>query len=429
MFNIKYNILALIGILIGFVSSILQIKTFGVSEQTDSYMIAFSIVFALNLFQLMLVEQFMFFYNDYKVHGIEKAQAFYRSVVTVGLVWGVLFYLCCTLLVDQIVYVFASGFQQGRLLLLKQYLYINLITTVFFPLNFVNDQLMNAEMKISVPYLLNIFPNLAIMLSYAYILFFGKNDIIICVYAHLAGFALSFVLRFLYISRFMRIPLRFEFNIEKLRPFITNSITMRFSHNMHNLIVNPITNNILSHLPSGSVSCYYYAEKFITILQSVMAGPSNIILGSKISFFWSNKDHHEIVKIIKYFLKIIPGLFIASFICVYFIIPYFFLFVSSSNVTARDIDVIQMVFILMALWQLIILFEAPFVRIILSSKDSKYLLLVNTQFIVLYFLLTRFLLGLYGIDAIPISCIMAQLVSVVLFVVFARRMMKKVMAQ
>ena len=76
MFNLKYNFLVGIQIIVGILNTALLMRIFGVSIQSDAYLLASSILVSLQGIQNKFIIQFIHFYNDEKVKSKGSANKF-----------------------------------------------------------------------------------------------------------------------------------------------------------------------------------------------------------------------------------------------------------------------------------------------------------------------------------------------------------------
>lgn len=74
MFNLKYNLLVLIQIIFSILNTVLLISNFGVSSESDAYLLSCSILAVFQLILVMPVMQFLPFYNEYKIVSVKKSQ-------------------------------------------------------------------------------------------------------------------------------------------------------------------------------------------------------------------------------------------------------------------------------------------------------------------------------------------------------------------
>ncbi len=423
MFNLKYNVLAMYQVVLGLLSSVLMLRVFGVSAQADTYLIACSIIASLQFIQIMFVEQFMFFYNDLKVQSRSSAQEFYNTAVTFSILTGVLFYILFTLSTAPLIKLFAFGLEGERFLLLKNILQILFVSTIMDSANVINQRLLNAEMRFSVSAIINSFQALFTVLLLLYLLVTVTSSIELIAGARITGSIVTCLAGFFVVRR-LGFPFRLRFRHPAMKAFLRNSLAMRFGHNLHNFLFNPITSNILSTLPNGYASYFYYAQRLQQIVGNVVVGPSYAVYQSKISTFWSQQDVAEIKRTIKKYLPVVTLAFVCSSLVMYFSIPTALGLVGSNRLTAFDTAYIQLMFLALSMWQLVVLVESPFVAVGVASKKSGIFIITNSLFIATYFISTILLANTAGIYSIPFGAVIGQMVNLVFYMSFCMTLLK-----
>jgi O-antigen/teichoic acid export membrane protein len=418
MFNFRYNLLAILQVSLSIINSVLLIRLFGVSYQTDSYLMAVAIIAALQLLQLMSVEQFMYFYHDLKVKSVEEAHNFYRASITFGVVVGIITFIVLWPGISIIINIFAHNLDPTRYNLLSNILIILIAGLIFNPMNYINQRLLNAEMKFSLPYILDSLYYLFISISLFYILLTNNTNIIFLAYANVLGIMSAFILSFILIRR-LKIPIKPKKYHPMMNKFIKNSLSMKLGHNIHNILFTPVTNNILALLPIGFASYFYYAQMIVVGISSIVMGPQYRVLLSNVSTLWSEKKIKKIIILIKRYLKLFIPLFIAALALAYFLIPTLLDFISSGTLSYEDVRYIQLVFLGLGVWYVILMAEGAFVSVGMASKNSKIFIFTNSIFIIVYFCLSLLLVQPLGIFAIPVAAVAGQLINFIFYSTYA----------
>jgi peptidoglycan biosynthesis protein MviN/MurJ (putative lipid II flippase) len=423
MFKLRYNALAIIQIIVLLFNTIFLIRIFGASIQSDAYLMAAAIIDAIGLLQLMVVEQFMYFYHDLKLENPEKAHSFYNSSLFISIISGILLLVILFFGVNFVVKLFAFNLTQERLSSLTTIISIMIFGVVFTSANYVNQRLLNAEMRFSIPYILEILYPLFISGSLLYIILTNQVNIEFLAYARVIGLLSIFIIG-LYFVKTLGIHINFKFDPYMMKNFVSNSFTMRLGHNIHNLLFSPITTNILSTFPVGFASCFYYAQMIIFAINSIIVGPSNRVLLAKVSEMWSKKLISQIPEIMKKYLKNTVPIFILTAIISYLIIPYVLNLISSGSLSLSDIDLIKYVFVGLAVWYGIILIESAFVSVGSASKNSRIFIFTNSIFIIIFFCLSFYFKDMFGLLVIPLAAIIAQIVNFIFYTRFAIKIIR-----
>jgi len=424
MFNVRYNILAIYQIALGLLNSLLLLKVFGVSSKADAYLIAINVMVSLQFIQVMCVEQFIFFYHDLKVVDRQSAKEFYQSAVSISLLSGLFFYLLYVLAIHPLISLFAFGIDVERYQLLRKVLHIMFIGVVFDSVNVINQRLLQAEMKFSIPYVLNSLQALLTTFLLVYLVATGNTSIELIAGARTAGICVAFLAGLVVVRR-MGFPFRFRLRHPSLKSFVRNSITMRFGQNIHNFLLSPITNNILALLPTGYASYFYYAQRLHTVNNHIVIGPSYTVLNSRVSMHWAGKNLAGIKADIKKFLPPAVLTFLVITTVAVLLIPTAFRMIGSRNLSQQDIQYIQHLFLALAPWYLIGLLESPFISVCIASKKSMVFIATNSFFILAYFSLSILMTSRFGIYTIPMAIAIAQLINLTTFTVFALKLLKE----
>ncbi len=424
MFKIKYNFLVLIQILISILNSVILLKLFGVSYKADVYLMSIAIFSSISLLQLMFVEQFMYFYNDAKTVGNEYAYKFYNFSLFFSLATGLVMFLIFYIFRNFLVELYAFGIDPERRDLLVKSVTILVFSGIFNLALYVNIRFLNAEMHFSLPYILEMIPGFMTLLMLIYSLIFKLNNIEPILIARITGTVISLSISIYFIFKYINVPFNIVLKHKLAASFIKNSISMRFGHNIHNLLFTPITSNILAILPNSYASIFYYAQRLIQIVYSLTTGPSHRVFVVKVSKLFSNKKYDEIKKSAIQYLKIVLILYVAFSVIVFLIIPYI-LPILSSKLTTQNIWMIEIMFLFLSVWYFILTLESSVTPIGISSKRSKIFITTNTIFIVTYFFISFFLKEIIGIYSIPVAATIAQLINLILYVLFAKKILKE----
>lgn len=422
MFKLKYNLLAAIQIFIGVLNYALLMKTFGVSAAADTYLMGVAVIASLQLLQMMFVEQFMYFYNDIKLVSKDGAHSFFNFSFTFALIVGIAAFLLSNIFIWLVLKVFAFGLDPARLLILSRVLRILFVSLIFYPVVYINVKFLNAEMKFSLPYVLNFLPNLLVVAAQAVLIVLSRQDILPLCYAYAGGVASAAIVGWLAIVR-MGVGFRFSLRHEAAPSFIRNSVSMRLGHNIHNFLFTPVTNNFLALFPSGYASYFYYAQKLVSVVFSVTVGPAHNVFLSKVANLWSSRSIPDIVELIRRFLRMSLLWFVAAGLAVYMLFPAAMRWLPFSLVSQSDVEVIKNMFLLLAAWNFVIVFEMPFVGVGMAARNSYVFILSNSVFITIYFALCMAGRPYLGIYALPLAAIISQLINFSIYSNYASKVL------
>jgi len=423
MFKLRYNIFALVQVLISFLNYILFIKIFGVSIMADAYLLSVAILSALQLLQILFIEQFIFFYNDLKIKNIEQAYHFYHSVLLISILTGIFFFLFSFIGKDFLKLLFFNELDIERQSVLIFVLNITLIELLFTPIFTLNQKLLNAEMQFSIPYLLTIIPSIFILIAMGYLIISSTVNIELLIYGKIFGVFISLLLSFYFIIR-LRIFKNIKISSILIKDFLFNSIAIRFGHNIHSFCFIPITTNILSYFPLGYPSYFYYAYRIVGVINSISVGPLFNVFQSKLSYNWSAKNIVACQKYMKDFLKYTIPFFVFLSIFIYCILPILLLYVNPI-LTRNNTEIIQNLFLILAFWHLVIAVESSNVTLLVAAKKSTIFILANTLFIIVYFEISKNLISFYTIYSIGIAAVCGQLINYFIYAYGVKKLLQE----
>lgn len=422
MYKLKYNFLALFQLSISAFSILLLTKTFGVSSCADAFFVVFSIISSLQLVQLMFFEQFMYFYNDLRASDTEAAVNFYGYALTWAALVGVLSLLLGLAVPGFLVSIFAHGLDSERVRWGKYFLTGFLPYLLFYPVLCVNERLLNAERKFSWPYIISSFPMLFMFLAQLAILIFPSLSIILIPAAYSVGAIFGASVGFV-LSKNMGITPVVQWRHPQGRAFFRNSVAIRFGHNVHNFLVPLVVNNFLSYMPGGTIACYNYAQRFVSALQSVSAGPSQKILASSISQSVSRQTYDEIRGVSKHYLIISSLMFTGLGIVGFFMLTRV-LGIVAPGIPVADVYGIRGLYLALLPWSLVMVVESPYTLTIISFKKSRAFILVNSIFLVAFVLLLFGAKYKFLIYALPLAGTVAQFFNFAAFYFYSNLLLR-----
>lgn len=424
MFNIKYNFLVLIQIFLNAINALLLIKVFGVSAQVDAYLLAVSIMSAMQLIQLVFFDQFIVFYINAKSSSIANSRNLYNAVFTMSCILGLISGIILFLLKGLIFKAFVFNIDVFRLEYLNKISMVLFVGLIFMPVISLNSNLLNAETKFSIPYLLNLLPTFCIVITQLTIGVLHLNHIIYLAYGQVFGLLMSSIISTIVISKNI-IPFKFALSNSDVKPLVKNSFTTKIGDNIYNILLPMVLNNILVTMSAGTVSCFYYAKKIIDTLREVTIGPSAKILRTNLTNSWVLKDKIEIRKNIRKFLRGSVILMVSGMIFSFLILPIALNLISMGKLSSIDISNINYIFLSLCPWYLIVLIEAPYVIAVFISKKSKVIMIANTLFIFIFLALASVLKKYLGIYAIAAAGFISQVSNYLIYRSYVLKLLSK----
>lgn len=426
MFKIKYNFLVALQIFFNILNISLLMRVFGASAYSDSYLLALSIFGVLVLILLMPIAQFMQFYNELKVQSLKKSHDFYNCALLFSFSIGIVFCLLFYFGLNYIIQIFANDIDMQRLIILKKMLIAFICGLAFYPINGINERLFNAEMRFTIPYILQIVPTSFVVLTQILMLLLHKYDIVFLAYAQAVGNILVALLGSCYIAKYM-IPFRFVKWQSYMNKFIQNSTIMQFGHSFYSITLPLFFNNFLISFPAGYVSYFYYAKKILDITNLFTLGPSRNILGSSISKYMAQNNIEQIRIISKKFLIGGGIVFVIAMIFAFYLQKPIIQLITSNKFTADDLTLIACLFLSLCPWYLVIFCEAPYVSINTQAKKAKSILIINTSFLFIFAILLPIFKPYAHIYAISISLFIAQCFNLIFHRKVTRKVIKSIL--
>lgn len=420
MFKLRYNILVGINVLLTTINAALTMRIFGVGVESDAYLLSGSILTTLITLQGLCISQFMHFYNDLKVKDVEDAHNFYNATFLFCVILGVLMFIIYYFALDIIIPVFAKGIDYERYNLLKSLLSISAVVILITPLRAINVTLFNAEMKFSVPYILEIIPVFVSVCAQIYLVNANLKDVEFLVLAQTVASFIITVIESVLVARLI-IPFKLRLWHPMIIPFLKNSFTMQIGNSLFTFLQPVIINNFLVKFPNGYVSYYYYARKIIDIVNKVTIGPSRDILRSKVS---QEVAKRNIEKIKNYGLEYIKtACLLLAFIVpvVFFTQSYILKFISANNLSDFDLLNIKWLYLTIVSTTFIGIFISNMVCTLTAAKKSLYLININIVYIVSLWFILKILNTKFGIYTLPLALSLALFINFLQYKFFTKK--------
>lgn len=145
---------------------------------------------------------------------------------------------------------------------------------------------------------------------------------------------------------------------------------------------------------TGYYSLYSYANKFAMTVAQIVNAPIVNIFTTKLNYLVGEKKYHEIKILIKNVLIQTVPLFTLSSIVLYFSLPFIIETFFGKTINLNNITEMQMIFLYLLIFNIIIVIETPFAKVIFVFKLFNYSIVINIVFISLflsgYFLIKHF---------------------------------------
>jgi hypothetical protein len=420
LFRFRYSALAFAAVGLGLVNSVLVVRVFGISAQADSLAVSSLVLSAVSLLPLFVTEQFLFIYNDIKSLDPESARRFYCAAATLSTIAGGLLAAALVVGGDLVIRLFASGTDPQRRSILGQLLRIQFISLLLFPVSYVNTALINAEMRFTVPYLLQLTPGMTSAVLLLTMGFGDRADVVLLAWGNVISSAAVVLLQFVTLGR-----MGFRYRPQLRHPWIcrliANSLPMRVGHNIRDFSVQPILANALIAMPVGYAACYSYARKLIDAIQTILIGPTLTVYRSRLSGYWTARDGRAVEREIRHFLRTAMAFVVPVVVVACVLIPEALVVLAPRSIPVSSRSTIQSLFLVLSVWLVVVAVETPFGHFLIAAQKSRVFIATNSLYVVVVLLVVGLLRRSCGVFSIPLALTAAQVLSALAYALLARR--------
>jgi len=405
--RLKYNILAGLQVLFSLLFFFQLASVFGAAGESDSFLVSMSIIAAVQLLQLMFVEQLLFFYQQHKAVSKEYARVFYLNSLLFSVAVGVVFIVCFYLFSDEFIdlYLIFGSNSDDKVLLKEVFMYL-CFGLIVYPATYVNDRVLNAEEKFALPYVSEMMPYIFMVLCFVWFEYLDiEPDILYLALSRSLGmfFGLIVTSSVLISDGFFKVKyLKLENNFIQ---FIQNSFMMRFSHNINNFGVNFIVNSFLLSLPEGFASIYHYALKGVTVIKQVIVGPLYRVFQTDFSSCLYNNKSEKAKNVAKKFAKKSMGLYVVLLVISWFLIEPVLNYLVPVKFDSSVVHEISTYFILIGFWHSLMVAELSRITLYMAIKDYKVFLLANSVIVFVLFF-TVYLIQVTLVEFVVINIVL-----------------------
>lgn len=407
------NFMASVAVMSQLLAMLILLFEQGATSNTDQIFLCLTFVSIMQFLLVMPFDQFVVFYNRNKVLGIGVARNFYSSVLLAATATSVFF----TVIV--LIVAVSTSLFKGEGLLNADVMYGFILGLIAYPFVALNDRFYNAEGMILNSYALVIFPQVCLLAGIAlwsYTINIGPEYV---GYAYAVGMWSGALCSLLTVVR--RFGFSLDVNVQELIQFFINSFSVRFGQNIYPIVLQGISNGFLSLMGPGAVSIFNYAYKGIASIFIVAVGPSNRVFMYELSILASRKRLDEYGlharEYLKDSLRIYWLLVILSLVGI-FLLAHIDLILSSLSI---DIDFILLgvTFIVVAVWQALVVIESVHVGVIVTAARPLPFLYVNALFAIIFSALAYAALLIDVVYCFAFAGLLSQIVSFLFYKYFS----------
>lgn len=416
------NSLNALQIVLTAVFQLLLARYFGASLFTDAYLVSIIVLDFISTLGAFSAELFIQHYNDLRVKkNPDDATKLYQVVFNLSLLVACASLIITIIMLGPMIRLFAPGFDAQRLTALKSLFGILTFGLICKSLIGVNNSLLNAEMKFVLPCWIALLTPSFNILS---LLLFAEEYGISCigvsiVLSGIAGLGVQQV----YISRALKIPLRYELWHPKVTDLIRQTLSLKIGQQLWDL-KDPVTAYILSRFPTGTVSLYFFGARFIALLFGITNVQALQMFHSMVSRLVAERDFVAVRTLFKRILPLTTGLFVVALTVFSVMLPRILPLLFGVKFTEEEFRIIYLVFLSLIPFYLILSVESPLVNITIAMKRSVTTIKIGVMFIIVFAGSAFLLKDSFGIYAIPVALMVAQMQNFIMYGLNVRQMLR-----
>ncbi len=383
--KIKYNILSLLNITIGFLFTVLLGKEFGVGNETDIFFYSLVIINYLGLFIQSIWEAFTPNYISLKVDNPKQSIRLYsillNNIIIVSSIIIVLYYNIVSLQIFDIS-------EQ-----LKNYLNIYIFYILFQNILYYNKNVLNLEHFYASYYIVDIF---IYTIANIYLIFFNVKDIVFIAYLMIGTTSIAVIWQLYLIFGVLNFKYSLSIYDKWLNDIYKNSIKYKTGTMIYG-VKDILLVSFFTGLGPGFYSLYSYADKFASTVAMIVNAPIVNIFITKVNYLVAQKRYSQINSLIKSVLTQTTVLFSVASLIVYLLLPSLLKLFFSEAMSENDILVINTIYMYLLLFHFIIILESPYAKTVIAFKLFNYMIFINAVFL-LIFAIAYFIGNIYKIE-------------------------------
>ncbi len=402
--KIKYNILSLLNITVGFIFTVLLGKEFGVGSETDMYFYSLVIINFLGSFIKGIWEAFNPNYINLKVHDHEQSVKLYSMLLNNVIIGSSVIIILYYILTSFQVFALSEA--------LKNYLNIFIFYLLFQNILYFNKIVLNLEHFYASYYLVDLFIYFTASL---YLVMSDMKNIFSIAYLMIIATAIAVLWQFYLIFVKLDFKYFFKFYDRSLLEIYKNSIKFKAGTMIYSL-KDIIIISFFTSMGTGMYSLYSYADKFASTVSMIVNAPIVNIFITKVNYLIAYKEYHKINDLIKSVLVQTTVLFSMASLVLYLFLPTLLELFFGDAVSQNDIQVIVSIFLYLLLYYFIIVLESPYAKTIIALKLFNFMLYLNGVFLLIFyvgFLINKMTIIDYKVFLLTLS--IAQLSNMLLY--------------
>jgi len=365
-FNLyKYNLLSVINIFISFLFMVYLGKKYGVSSETDIYFSSVIILSYLGYFVQAIWEAVSPYYISYKINNNKKINKLY-SILLNDII------LISFIII--IIYFVIINYVDTLSIANNDFFNIFIFYIIFQNILYFNKIILNLEHYYAIYYLVDILINTSLL-----IIILLNDQLIYLAYAAIISTFFAMIWQFYLIFYKINIVYEFIFYEKYMIEIYKNSTRIKIGSLLYGS-KDLIIMSLFSSYGIGVYSLYSYANKFSAVILQIINTPIINMYVTQANYFVENREYNKLRKSIKTVLMQSIILFTIAVGIVYLFLPFVLSSLFSNKFNENDIMIIKNIFLIMAVFALVIIIESPFSRLINIVKNFNYGLLMNIIF-------------------------------------------------
>lgn len=366
--NIQYNLLSLVNVFAGFLFVLFLGRKFGAGSETDIYFLSLVTTTYLGYFIQSVWEAMSPYYVERKTVDKKKSDELY-SILLNDLILVSLLIITIYFIVTPF-FDFLSNKQ-------KDFFNVFIFYLLFQNVLLFNKTILNLEHFYASYYLVDIF---VYIILFATILFFVDTEILYIAYATLIATFIANIWQFYLLHKKLNINYYFIFYNKDLKEVYKNSFKLKIGSLLYGS-KDIIIASVFTNFGSGMFSLYSYANKFAGVILQVVNAPIINIFATRANYYVANRRYDLLKNDIKKVLFQTTVLFSLFAVSTYFVLPYLLLYLFDDKFTCENIVAIQFIFLAMSIFNLILVIQSPYGRLMTIFRMFNKIITVNVVFI------------------------------------------------
>tara|TARA_Y100001970_G_C14251457_1_gene872188 strand:+ start:1272 stop:2543 length:1272 start_codon:yes stop_codon:yes gene_type:complete len=365
MKNMYLNMLSLINVSLGFVFILALGQKLGLGAQTDIYFFALVFITYLETFVNITWFAIKHYYAELKIKDKKSLNNIYVILLN---------NIILSSLTIVFFYFIVTSYFEFMPLKYKAFLDVFIYYLVIKSLMTYSKNILNLEHNYASVYLVDIFVYSVNLLA---VIFLIEDSVLMLAYTTIASTSLVVIWQLKKIFDLNNFKYKLVFYEKNIfREIFTSSLKLNFGAILYNSKDIAIA-TIFAGFTSGTYSLYSYANKFVGVIAAVVTGPIEVVYNAKISHTIAKKEFKKAAKNLLETLSLTSTLFFLSGLATYFIMPIILEFMLGNSISGNDIDIIQYLFMLLAVYNFLKVIELPYKKVLNLFKFFNFSIYIN----------------------------------------------------